>query len=274
MLKKLFLAFAILTSSILGQDVIFTKKYYRYTPVTDTVINITSTSATFVGNDGRIKSNKLDTLATRKAPRREMIWWSDADSLVTLDNNLRILGNGWYINDDNYDTIYVNSGMFGYPARFEFNRDVTINYSMEIVGYVSGTVYLGWPDEENNYIDTLNANGIFTGTCTTADGYLIFSASGNAEMGITSFDFDILEDTASGKITNITGLQPRTTYKYRYSMFVKTEGGDRSLDYHQGEIKSFTTLDDPILDLPIGIYIVTPEGKYWTTENGDYATLE
>lgn len=56
-----------------GRNKNIPKFYYTYTPETDTAINVTPYSATLIGNDNRVKSNRADTLATNKTPYRYMV---------------------------------------------------------------------------------------------------------------------------------------------------------------------------------------------------------
>lgn len=246
------------------------RRYYTYSPTTDTAINIGTTSATLIGSDGRAKSNKSDTLATKLSPIRRMTWWSDTDSIVYLNDNLKVLGRDWYVNDYNHDTIFVSSGLLGSIAQFRFNRSVRITYSFQVINYVSGIVYFGGWGE--NFVDTLSSNGIYTGEYNSTNGIIYFNANGNTSMGITSFMFDILADSITSKSINLSGLQPNTTYKYRYSVSVKTYNGDKSVDLHYGEIKTFTTNALPSLpSLPL---LATENGKYTITEDGNYITFD
>lgn len=67
--------------------------YYFYTPVTDTAINITQYSALIKGSNIKTKSNKLDTLATKKSVQNWMVVYPTIDpnfrdSVQTLNRNV------------------------------------------------------------------------------------------------------------------------------------------------------------------------------------------
>jgi hypothetical protein len=71
------------------------KKYYVYTPATDTALNITPSSATIYAHNDRVKSNKLDTLATKKSVQNWMKWWTALDSALidsALGSRVRVTG--------------------------------------------------------------------------------------------------------------------------------------------------------------------------------------
>lgn len=79
-MKKIFLFLVMLSCIVIAQNKVINDYYFwnsgvysTYSPFTDTVVNITPYSATLIGNDNKTKSNKLDTLATKKTPYRYMV---------------------------------------------------------------------------------------------------------------------------------------------------------------------------------------------------------
>lgn len=88
MINKILFIVLALTMLILPQSKILLlsgKGFYTYTPVTGSA-SVSEDMVQIFGSETRTKSNKLDTLATKKSPQRWMVWFP-TDSVELVDSS-------------------------------------------------------------------------------------------------------------------------------------------------------------------------------------------
>lgn len=262
---------SLLSQQAVEQDATFITKvlprFYTYTPVTDTAINITTNSATLIGDDGRAKSNKTDTLATKKAPYRYITWWSDDVNLITNGDFTTDLS-GWTVESG---TAYQSGGNLVFESGLVSQEclviGATYTVSVEVIASDVGQRLAMHNGLQLNLINT-GIVGTHSKTFTATSPILVF-AGGNT---VTADNFTCSvstnePDSTSGKTVNLLNLVPELTYNYYYSMFVRAVDGD--IDYYKGETKTFTTSA-----LPEGELLRTEDLIYVVTEDGYYIQFE
>lgn len=282
-MKKILVIFLLLFSVGFSQTTVkdyyynSNKQFYIYSPSTDTAINITTYSATLVGDDGKIKSNKTDTLATKKTPYRYLTYYTDTTLIVPDAWEVQT---GWTASND---TLYcdgsqeINSSIYMLPPGkgYFLTSDLdSIYYSFELFGYTAGNVSIVLFYSTGNYTQPIiENNGVYSGYLSNfshKDVRFGFRADADFIGNITDIEtYSFFIDSVSGKRVTLNDLQVETEYNYYYSIFVRTNTGDKSIDYYRGETKTFTTLA-----LPEGNYLQTEDLIYVVTEDGYYIQFE
>jgi len=146
----------ILTVTACGQFDWFERRqnFYIYTPQTDTAIYITPFSATIIGSNDRVKSNKLDTLATKKSVQNWMKWWTALDSAL-IDSALgsRVNVTGLELNTIYGFThiIYVRA-TDGDTDRYEATGGLFTTLNMYAGTYITTSEGKYWTTSEGKFI--------------------------------------------------------------------------------------------------------------------------
>lgn len=255
-----------------GRNKNIPKFYYTYTPETDTAINITPYSATLIGNDNRVKSNRADTSATKKSVQNWMVWWCDSTNFLangSFDNSSK-----WNVTD-----FIISSGVASYGDNEigalsqdvslkqgkTYNLTFTVSNTTGLRLAVSGNILFDWIVTQSTF-----NNGTYSYTFVPTQDYnaLFFFGYPTGSTG----DLDNILcyptiDSSQGTSVSLTGLADSLTYSYYHSIIVKANDGD--LDYYKGETKAFTTLA-----LPEGNYLQTEDLIYVVTEDGYYIQFE
>lgn len=263
-------------------------KFYTYSILTDTAINITHEAALILGENDKTKSNKTDTLATKRAVQNFMVWWSDSTEQIvngTFDSDtsgwvdylspttLEWVANGggftgavYIIGDQLIDGIkQVGTLQQGGSTRFQCDINI-ISMTATRLEVVLLTNY-------ESYIIPITGTGLhqidtvlrFTDTHNSTIGVRQGSA-GSSEFYVDNFTFYPIIDSSQVLYKQLTNLVSETEYSYYHSAFVYTAAGDKSIDYYQGETKSFTTDAAPLSSIN---YMVTADGDTMFTADGD-----
>lgn len=253
------------------------QNYHIYTPITNDAINITSHFATISGRNLRVKSNKFDTLATKKSVQN-WLTYSTGDTTEQLVTNGTFgsstgwtLGTRWSIGSG---VLTRASGSPPNTGAYRTDLDTLPNnglnryrYSLEITGYTNGSLHIIF---NGVIVATLSGDGVKTGsfTRTSFNGTSIlqlYTYDGFAGS-IDNFEIYRTSDSTQSLSKTFSGLIQNTEYSYYHSIFVRANDGDT--DYYQGDTKTFTTAS-----LPVALLLATEDGNYIITEDGNYITF-
>ena len=156
-MKKLLL-FLLLTASTYPQSILLLDKkaYWLYDSTTvNAASNIAYSSATISSNVYRTKSNKNDTLATKKAPQRWMTWWKDSTEQIS---------NGTFDSDSSgWDKINADATLDWVASGGGFTGAVHVTTINASTGMVQDSIDLSigkYRLKADIYIDSINGSSL------------------------------------------------------------------------------------------------------------------
>lgn len=257
-----------------------TKGYYNYTAVTDTAINITTSSATIKGSNSRVKSDKTDPLATKRSVQNWMVYGYGDTTQQLIPNGTFSTSTGWTLGT----SWSVGSGVLtrisvGMPNSYSYMTSLDTllqngvdkyKYSFELSGYITGTLYLFFGSEIVTFTSDGTKTGYFTRTDFSTTPMIRFGTWDGFAGSIDNFEIYYSADSSSGLSKSLASLRESTEYFYKHSILVTANDGDS--DYYEGTTKTFTT--DTAETMYTGTYIVTSEDKYWSTSENKLITIE